>query len=154
MAVIFGGLYTESAQWSFSWLSYKQWHHWMPLLIGETEISLLLDMAFHLIFLQFDYFFLTFMAFMNILGMAWLFYPTFTDVIECRDFTVIFPIFPRSYHNFADFYCDFLAALSMGMQQSLLLWPGRQEISTDCCMSHSSAACSGRQHAVPCWQRI
>ena len=50
MAVIFGGLYTESAQWSFSWLSYKQWHHWMPVLIGETEISLLLDMAFHLIF--------------------------------------------------------------------------------------------------------
>ena len=45
----------------------------MPVLIGETEISLLLDMAFHLIFLQFDYFFLTFIAFMNILGMAWLF---------------------------------------------------------------------------------
>ena len=32
--------------------------------------------------------------------------------IERRDFALIFPIFPKSCHDFADFYRDFLAALT------------------------------------------
>jgi len=51
-----------------------------------------------------------------------LIYTTFTDVdawcsiwniqrIECRDITVIFSIFPISYHDFAHFYRDFLTAI-------------------------------------------
>jgi len=50
---------------------------------------------------------------MNRVGVIWLFYTTFIDVIEQRDFTVIFPIFQRNCRDFADFYRDFLAALKV-----------------------------------------
>ena len=41
-------------------------------------------------FLPFDNFFVVFWSFVNTVGVAWLFYTTFIDVIERLDFTLIF----------------------------------------------------------------
>jgi len=47
---------------------------------------------------------------MNRAGVALLFYITFSGVSECRDFIMIFSVFPRSYRDLPIFYRDFLTA--------------------------------------------
>jgi len=72
--------------------------------------------------LQFDIFFLIFVTFGSSINCeyrlqwAWhvsLLYYFYTDVTHRGDFTVIFPICPRSYRDSADLYRDFRTALRM-----------------------------------------
>ena len=45
-----------------------------------------------------------------------------------------------------------LSVPAWAKQQTLLLWPGQQKISIDCCMAHSSVACGGQMQVVPLCQ--
>jgi len=97
--------------YGLDWDLLKSWHDFLSNIFAGWRIL-------RIIFLTF----VAFWSYMNRAGVAWLFYITFSGVSECRDFIMIFSVFPRSYRDFADFLPWFSYSPNYDCQTGQLKW--------------------------------